>query len=107
MFTSGGAATSTAVAVRPEMTQPTYRWLWLKAWVTAPGFMSTTSIIAPGTGVFTEKAAPWAIVAGEPVIVGRGLKKYEGRYRSLGVAPPFGSPPMITLPSGSRIAAEW
>src|SRR5260370_8815799 len=107
MFPSNGAVTSTAVAVRPEMAQPSYRWLWLKAWVTAPGLMSTTSAIAPGVAVFTENGAPWATVAGEPVIVGRGLKKYEGRYLSLGVTSPCGSPPMITLPSGGTIPAPW
>ena len=82
MVPFGGAVALTAVAVVPLITQPTYRWFWLKPCVTAPGLISTTSAIADGEGVCTEKPAPWATMAGELVIVGRGLKKYAGEYRS-------------------------
>jgi len=42
---------------------------------TAPALISTTSAMPPGVAVSTEKAAPWAMVAGEAVMTGRGLKK--------------------------------
>jgi hypothetical protein len=57
------------------MVHPTQRWFWLKACVTAPALISTTSAIELGVGVETENAAPWLKVAGDAVICGLDLKK--------------------------------
>jgi hypothetical protein len=51
----------------------------IKSMSQAPALINTTSEIEPGVAVPTEKEAPCATTAGEAVIAGRDLKKYEGR----------------------------
>jgi len=44
----------------------------LKAWVTEPVRMNETEAIAVASGVATNMFAPYEVVAGAEVIVGRG-----------------------------------
>src|SRR5262249_30826859 len=71
--------------------QPTERWLWLNACVTAPARIRTTSAIAAGVAVWTANAAPSATVAGAAGVGGGGLEEGEGRERAVGGVAPLGA----------------